>query len=94
MNEQESIGLLTPTTTEREALDLSILNHAVAEIDAIKSADDGSSELSSMNLAAELAEPGAGAGELLKLGIDWPVVVWIGLVHALALVAPFFFSWT
>ena len=26
-------------------------------------------------------------------GIDWPVVVWIGLVHVLALVAPFYFSW-
>ncbi|HJQ78624.1 MAG TPA: fatty acid desaturase, partial [Lacipirellulaceae bacterium] len=35
----------------------------------------------------------AGAAQLLHRGIDWPVVVWIGLVHVLALVAPFYFSW-
>ena len=26
--------------------------------------------------------------------LDWPVVIWIGLIHAAALVAPFFFSWS
>src|SRR6185436_14061097 len=54
-------------------------------------------ELKNSHPAASAAEPepldGAGASELWIRGIDWPVVVWIGLVHALALVAPFFFSW-
>jgi stearoyl-CoA desaturase (delta-9 desaturase) len=36
---------------------------------------------------------GVSSGEVWSGGIDWPVVVWIVLVHALALVAPFFFSW-
>ncbi len=35
----------------------------------------------------------AGVSEIWHHGIDWPVVVWIGLVHVLALVAPFYFSW-
>ncbi len=37
--------------------------------------------------------PAANSRQLWQRGIDWPVVVWIGLVHVLALVAPFFFSW-
>ena len=37
--------------------------------------------------------PLANTPELWHRGIDWPVVVWIGLVHVLALVAPFYFSW-
>jgi fatty-acid desaturase len=40
-----------------------------------------------------IQEPGAGVAELVNHGIDWPVVVWIVLVHSLALVAPFYFSW-
>ncbi len=35
----------------------------------------------------------ANTKELWDRGIDWPVVVWIAMVHVLALVAPFFFSW-
>lgn len=27
------------------------------------------------------------------LGLDWPVVLWIGVVHLFALAAPFFFTW-
>ena len=51
-------------------------------------------EISSCRWLLEALDmPGAGAIELVKQGIDWPVVVWIGLVHVLALVAPFFFSW-
>src|SRR5262249_49478687 len=37
--------------------------------------------------------PHLAASERWKNGIDWPVVVWIVMVHALALAAPFFFSW-
>ena len=37
--------------------------------------------------------PEANSKELWQRGIDWPVVVWIALVHVLALVAPFYFSW-
>src|SRR5260221_5183923 len=28
-----------------------------------------------------------------KLGYDWPVVIWIAVVHLGALAAPFFFTW-
>jgi stearoyl-CoA desaturase (delta-9 desaturase) len=28
-----------------------------------------------------------------ELGVNWPIVIWIALVHVLALIAPFFFSW-
>jgi len=31
--------------------------------------------------------------ETWSLGLDWPVTVWILLVHGLAILAPFFFSW-
>src|SRR4051794_5484393 len=44
-----------------------------------------------MNAAEPLG--GGGAAELWHRGLDWPVVIWIGLVHVLALVAPFYFSW-
>ena len=37
--------------------------------------------------------PAANSLQLWQRGIDWPVVVWIGLVHVLAIVAPFYFSW-
>src|SRR5687768_2055393 len=37
--------------------------------------------------------PAANSLQLWQRGIDWPVVVWIGLVHMLAIVAPFYFSW-
>ena len=26
--------------------------------------------------------------------LDWPVVIWIGVIHAAALVAPFYFTWS
>ena len=26
-------------------------------------------------------------------GLDWPAVVWLGLVHVGALAAPFYFTW-
>jgi sn-2 palmitoyl-lipid 9-desaturase len=35
----------------------------------------------------------ANSAELWHKGIDWPVVVWIAMVHILALAAPFYFSW-
>jgi hypothetical protein len=28
-----------------------------------------------------------------KSGLDWPVVLWIAIVHVLAVFAPFYFSW-
>jgi stearoyl-CoA desaturase (delta-9 desaturase) len=39
------------------------------------------------------AMPRANSRQLWQRGIDWPVVVWIGMVHVLALIAPFYFSW-
>jgi stearoyl-CoA desaturase (delta-9 desaturase) len=37
--------------------------------------------------------PKANTRELWAKGIDWPVVVWIVLVHLFAIGAPFYFSW-
>ena len=28
-----------------------------------------------------------------ELGVNWPIVIWISVVHVLALAAPFFFTW-
>jgi fatty-acid desaturase len=28
-----------------------------------------------------------------ELGMNWPIVIWIAIVHVLAIIAPFFFSW-
>jgi stearoyl-CoA desaturase (delta-9 desaturase) len=43
--------------------------------------------------AADSPMPKANSKELWAKGLDWPVVIWICLVHAAALVAPFYFSW-
>jgi stearoyl-CoA desaturase (delta-9 desaturase) len=43
--------------------------------------------------AADSPIPKANSKELWSKGLDWPVVIWIILVHAAALVAPFYFSW-
>jgi sn-2 palmitoyl-lipid 9-desaturase len=57
--------------------------------------DAGSHFTSPSAVAAmqELEMPDANSKELWDRGIDWPVVVWIVLVHMLAVVAPFYFSW-
>ncbi len=34
-----------------------------------------------------------GAEAFRELGFNWPIVAWIGVVHCLALIAPFYFSW-
>src|SRR5918999_1827789 len=50
-------------------------------------------EHATSELGEEDPMPKANSRQLWKRGIDWPVVVWIGMVHLLALVAPFYFSW-
>lgn len=35
----------------------------------------------------------ANSWALWRKGLDWPVVIWIVAVHALAVAAPFYFSW-
>ncbi|MGI9457053.1 MAG: acyl-CoA desaturase [Aeoliella sp.] len=37
--------------------------------------------------------PSSNTSETWKLGLDWPVVIWIGVIHVFALAAPFFFTW-
>jgi stearoyl-CoA desaturase (delta-9 desaturase) len=49
-------------------------------------------ELASQDAIQEVM-PAANSRQLWQRGIDWPVVVWIGLVHVLAIIAPFYFSW-
>ena len=34
-----------------------------------------------------------GLSTFTRLGLDWPVTVWIISIHALALAAPFYFTW-
>ena len=35
----------------------------------------------------------ANSQQLWGRGLNWPVVVWIGLVHVFAVIAPFYYSW-
>ena len=88
MNDQESIALLSPVKSKREHENSKFpVPHdpnAPVNLDGAGISYDAAH--------CEMSE-GAGVGELWNRGIDWPVVVWIALVHALALVAPFFFSW-
>ena len=88
MNDQESIALLSPVKSkgQREFSKFPVPHDPNAPV-----SQDGKS-LAYDVAHCEMSE-GAGVGELWNRGIDWPVVVWIVLVHALALVAPFFFSW-
>lgn len=37
--------------------------------------------------------PPANSPEAWALGLDWPVVVWIVVIHAFAIAAPFFATW-
>ena len=44
-------------------------------------------------VVAERVMPKANSKEIWSKGLDWPVVIWICIVHLLALIAPFYFSW-
>jgi fatty-acid desaturase len=71
---------------------------SVAPAPAVESNGHGHVSAASESFATATAieapmEVAAGASQLLYRGIDWPCVVWIGMVHVLALVAPFYFSW-
>jgi len=89
MNDQESVGLLSPATRNGE--------HEFSNFPVPDSARPALKGSVDANLGFDVANcemtEGAGASELVTRGLDWPVVIWIGLVHVLALVAPFFFSW-
>ena len=43
--------------------------------------------------AMETEMPPANSWAMWRRGLDWPTVIWIGLVHVTALAAPFFFTW-
>src|SRR6185436_5028674 len=89
MNDQESIALLSPVKSkgQREYSKFPVPHDPNAPVSGL----DGSG-LAYDAAHCEMSE-GAGVEELWSKGIDWPVVIWIGVVHMLALVAPFFFSW-
>src|SRR4051794_17427658 len=88
MNDQESTALLSPVKNKgsRHSSKFPVPHDPNAPVKM-----DGSR----ISYDAERCEmsDGVGIGEVWSGGIDWPVVIWIALVHALALVAPFFFSW-
>ena len=90
MNDQEILGLLTRTKGNTNGRHFVNGKSSTAESDVNC---DFEAPTTAVQTTAEALGPGAGAALLFKQGIDWPVVVWIVLVHALALVAPFFFSW-
>src|SRR5262245_3129037 len=89
MNDQESIGLLSPATSSG--------GH---DFSTLALAHDEEAPVNGFNGTTAAVEPvddelreGAGAAELFVRGLDWPVVIWIGVVHLMALAAPFFFTW-
>ncbi len=43
--------------------------------------------------AMETPMPPANSPAMWRRGINWPIAGWIGLVHVIALFAPFYFSW-
>ena len=43
--------------------------------------------------AMDTEMPAANSWAMWRRGLDWPTVIWIGLMHVLAIGAPFFFSW-
>jgi len=88
MNDQEPIGLLTRNNDKATAR-----RSSNGSFVGVAPASNGISEPPTEHLysSATMPDPGAGVAELSKQGIDWPVVIWIVLVHLLALVAPFFF---
>ena len=58
------------------------------------------SGLPRVEAATKLAQPiekakvKAGAEVLVQDGLNWPVFLWISIVHLVALAAPFYFTWT
>jgi len=81
MNDQQSVALLSPAKSQggREYSKFPVPHDPNAPV-----SQDGKS-LAFDAAHCEMSE-GAGASELVTRGLDWPVVVWIVLVHALALV--------
>src|SRR4051812_5459353 len=90
MNDQESIGLLSPATSDSGGQDFSTLTVPHDEVGHANGFNGAT--VATAHPHDEL-EVGAGAAELSTRGLDWPVVIWIGVVHAMALAAPFFFTW-
>src|SRR5256885_417453 len=89
MNDQESIGLLSPTTGSggHDFVTLTVPRDNAVHVNGFDAA------IAAAVLPDPETQDGAGAAELFIRGIDWPVVIWIVLVHAMALGAPFFFTW-
>ncbi len=52
-----------------------------------------STEITEAAESRPAAEPSLAADERWAGGLDWPVVIWIVVVHAGALAAPFVFTW-
>ncbi|MCG8448697.1 MAG: fatty acid desaturase, partial [Pirellulales bacterium] len=42
---------------------------------------------------SKIEEIKLGLDAFAERGLNWPIVIWIGVVHVLALIAPFYFSW-
>src|SRR6476659_4951067 len=97
MSNEESLGLLAPETrvTGRKSSSVDSWNGRGHLPEVVREAGGPHAATAPASVAMDAAEPlgGGGAIELWHRGLDWPVVIWIGLVHVLALVAPFYFSW-
>ena len=66
----------------------------------LRSAAEVSNSIKQSGTAAVVAANAAANAAYLRgkqafeeLGMNWPIVIWIALVHMLAVAAPFFFSW-
>jgi fatty-acid desaturase len=53
----------------------------------------GSNLLSSSALKNPVDSTLTGISAFARLGTNWPIAIWIAVVHVLALIAPFYFTW-
>src|SRR4051812_36833546 len=95
MSNSERVGLLTPDATglkERKSSSVDSWNGRGHLPEVVRESDVTAATVA---VAPAVDEPlgGGGTAELWHRGLDWPVVIWIGLVHVIALGAPFYFSW-
>ncbi len=80
---------LSSSLTDRT--DLAKLRTSTSELDS--GVSDGPTTKGISVLRNQVDATITGATAFAKLGTNWPIAVWIGIVHVLAMIAPFYFTW-
>ncbi len=82
-------------STDLTPSDAPVVDPPVAVATAAPNSTDRLSKRAKPKLASVMDDPDQAANSLAlwRRGMDWPVVIWIGIAHLIALAAPFFFSW-